>query len=178
MLTSNQRESRQINQARSGLPAGFSNRAKLLLLATAMSASMLSSGLVAKEPTAPGAVSIKNLGIDDSLTGSAGDAANGRKIFANRKQGNCLACHANSEMSEHAFHGEVGPNLDGVASRWSEAQLRTIVVNAKAVFTAETVMPGFYSLDVGADVRKDLIGKTILSAEQVEDVVAYLATLK
>ena len=128
--------------------------------------------------TAPGDVKIENLAIADALTGQAGDAAEGRKIFANRKQGNCLACHANSEMSEHLFHGGVGPSLDGVAARWQPEMLRTIVVNAKAVFTKETVMPGFYSLEVGENVRTDLIGKTILSAQQVEDIVAYLATLK
>jgi L-cysteine S-thiosulfotransferase len=56
--------------------------------------------------------------------------------------------------------------------------LRAIVTDAKQVFGPQTVMPGFYSLHVGVDVRKDLIGKTILSAQQVEDVVAYLSTLK
>jgi len=73
---------------------------------------------------------------------------------------------------------EVGPPLDGVAERWSPEQLRAIVVNSKAVFGEQTVMPGFYSLEAGKDVRKDLIGKTILTAEQVESIVAYLATLK
>jgi len=81
-------------------------------------------------------------------------------------------------MSEQLFHGEVGPPLDGVASRWNAAQLRAIVVNSKAVFGPETVMPGFYSLEVGKHVRKDLVGKTILTAEQVEAIVAYLVTLK
>jgi len=128
--------------------------------------------------TAPEDVEIKDLAVDKPLTDQAGNAESGREIFSNRKQGNCLACHANSDMSDQLFHGEVGPNLDGVASRWSEGQLRTILVNAKAVFTEQTVMPGFYSLDVGEDVREDLIGKTILSAQQVEDLVAYLGTLK
>lgn len=128
--------------------------------------------------TAPADVEIKELSVDKPLTDEVGSAESGRKIFANRKQGNCLACHANSDMAEHLFHGEVGPNLDGVAARWSQGQLRTILVNAKAVFTEQTVMPGFYSLDVGEDVREDLIGKTILSAQEIEDLVAYLATLK
>jgi len=132
----------------------------------------------ADSPIKPEDVQINNLSIDESLTGSAGDAASGREIFSNRKLGNCLACHQNSDMQDQQFHGEVGPSLDGAGSRWKEGQLRTIVVNAKAVFTKETVMPGFYSLDVGEDVREDLIGKTILSANQVEDVVAYLLTLK
>jgi len=121
--------------------------------------------------TAPGDVVIENLSIDKALTDVAGDPAKG-------KQGNCLACHANSDMKEQLFHGGVGPALDGVGARWSEGQLRTILVNAKAVFTEQTVMPGFYSLDVGANVRKDLIGKTILEAQQIEDLVAYLSQLK
>jgi len=128
--------------------------------------------------TAPADVEIKDLSVDKPLTDQAGNAESGREIFSNRKQGNCLACHANSDMADQLFHGEVGPNLDGVASRWKEGQLRTILVNAKAVFTDETVMPGFYTLEVGEDVREDLIGKTILTAQQIEDLVAYLATLK
>ncbi len=135
-------------------------------------------GVVAADVTAPGDVKVENLGISAPLTAQAGDPAEGRKVFANRKQGNCLACHANSDLKDQLFHGEVGPGLDGAGSRWSEAQLRTIVVNAKAVFSDATVMPGFYSLEVGENVRKDLVGKTILTAQQVEDIVAYLTTLK
>lgn len=127
---------------------------------------------------APDQVEVNGLSIDKPLTDMAGSAEEGRKVFVNRKQGNCLACHANSDLSDQLFHGEVGPALDGVGSRWQEAQLRTILVNAKLVFTKDTVMPGFYSLDVGANVREDLIGKTILSAQQIEDLVAYLTTLK
>lgn len=149
-------------------------RLKTLLLSSLLAC----CSAVVADVTAPGDVKIENLAVAQPLTGQAGDVAEGRKVFANRKQGNCLACHANSEMSEQLFHGEVGPTLDGVASRWKPEMLRTIVVNAKAVFTDQTVMPGFYSLDVGENVRKDLIGKTILTAQQVEDVVAYLATLK
>lgn len=130
------------------------------------------------ETTAPGDVVIENLSIEKPLTAVAGDPASGAKIFSNRKLGNCLACHANSDMSDQLFHGQVGPGLDGVGARWSEGQLRTILVNAKAVFTDQTVMPGFYSLEVGADVRKDLVGKTILEAQQIEDLVAYLSQLK
>src|SRR3546814_5747229 len=104
-------------------------------------------------------------------------AAEGRKIFADRKLGNCLACHANSDLSEQLFHGGVGPSLDGAGERWTPEQLRAIVVDSKAVFGEQTVMPGFYSLDVGVNVRKDLVGKTMLTAVQVESLVAYLATL-
>lgn len=132
----------------------------------------------AAKDVAPRDVKFKDGEVAQSLTGSKGDVAAGRKYFANKKLGNCLACHANKDMSDQLFHGEVGPPLDGVASRLSEGQLRAIVVNAKAVFGPETVMPGFYSLDVGIHVRKDLVGKTILTAKQVEAIVAYLMTLK
>ncbi len=130
------------------------------------------------ETTAPEDVQIQALSINKPLTNNAGDPANGKAVFVNRKLGNCLACHANSDLKDQLFHGEVGPSLDGVAQRWTDAQLRTILVNAKAVFTEQTVMPAFYSLDVGANVRKDLIGKTILEAQDIEDLVAYLSTLK
>ncbi len=149
-----------------------------LVFPCALAVSVVNHGAFADGTVAPGDVEVVNLAVEKSLTGAAGDAAEGRKIFANRKQGNCLACHVNSDLKDQLFHGEVGPSLDGAGGRWSEAQLRSIVVDAKTLFSKETVMPGFYSLDVGADVRKDLIGKTILTAQQVEDVVAYLTTLK
>jgi L-cysteine S-thiosulfotransferase len=115
--------------------------------------------------------------VSASLTGVAGDPANGRKVFANRKQGNCLACHVNTDISEQAFHGEVGPALDGVASRWEEAQMRGILVNSKNMFEG-TIMPSFYRMTNGVRPLKKFDGKTILSAQQVEDVLAYLKTLQ
>lgn len=116
--------------------------------------------------------------VDESLTGKAGDPTEGRKVFANRKLGNCLACHALSEQSDQLFHGEVGPSLDGVGGRYPEGLLRTLVINAKKVFSDATVMPGFYTNEQGEHVADKFAGKTILTAEQVEDVVAYLKTLK
>ncbi len=127
---------------------------------------------------APMDVKFTDDGVTASLTGAAGDAVKGRAVFSNRKLGNCLACHVNAEQKEHSFHGEVGPPLDGVADRYSEAELRAIVINSKKALTDETIMPGFYSLDLGVRINKKFTEKTILTAEQVEDVVAYLATLK
>ncbi len=115
--------------------------------------------------------------VETSLTGMSGDAAMGRKVFANRKQGNCLACHMNADLSEESFHGEVGPPMDGVADRWSEAELRGIVTNSKMMFEG-TIMPAFY-VDGGYERPLDnFAGKSILTAKQVEDVIAYLMTLK
>ena len=112
-----------------------------------------------------------------SLTGVSGDPVNGRKVFMNRKQGNCLACHVNSEMSEQTFHGAVGPVLDGVADRWTAAELRGMLVNSKKVFEG-TIMPAFYKDNGYNRILKKFAGKTILKAQQVEDVLAYLQTLK
>lgn len=129
------------------------------------------------EEVKPMAVAYSEGAVAMSLTGVAGDPASGREVFANRKQGNCLACHMNSEMSEQSFHGEVGPPLDGVAGRWSEAELRGIVANSKKTFEG-TIMPAFY-IDGGYKRPLEKFeGKSILTAQQVEDVVAYLMTLK
>ena len=128
--------------------------------------------------TAPEELDYSDYALNASLTETAGDPANGRAIFADRSLGNCVACHVNSDMPEHDFQGNIGPSMDGVGDRWQPEQLRAIVADAKKIFGDQTIMPGFYSLDVGIDVREDLVGKTILTAQQVEDVVAYLSTLK
>ena len=130
------------------------------------------------ETVAPADVQFDEYGaVVASLTGVAGDAANGRKVFMNRKKGNCLACHVNDDMSEQSFHGEVGPELNGVADRWETAELRGIVVNAKKMFDG-TIMPAFYR-DAGFNrTLKKFDGKAILSAQEVEDLLAYISTLK
>ncbi len=130
------------------------------------------------EVVLPDAVMIDDGEVAKSLTGSAGNPENGRKVFANRKQGNCLACHMNKDLSEQPFHGEVGPTLDGVADRWEEPELRAILINSKIALSEDTIMPSFYRLKNGARTMDKFDGKTILSAEQVEDVLAYLKTLK
>ena len=127
---------------------------------------------------APDDVKFEEETIVMSLTGEPGDAARGREVFVNRKLGNCLACHVNAEIKEQLFHGEVGPPLDGAADRWEEAELRAIVVNSKVVLGDETIMPSFYRVKNGARPAEKFEGKTILSAQDVEDVVAYLGTLK
>lgn len=138
----------------------------------------VSAGVAYAEDVAPNNVKFADNSVAESLTGKPGDAAAGAKVLVDRKLGNCLACHQVSAQSKELFHGDVGPSLDGAGSRWKPEELRAIVTDSKQVFGPETVMPGFYSLNVGVNVRKDLVGKTILTAEQVEDVVAYLETLK
>lgn len=140
-------------------------------------ASVIISSAAMAADVAPDAVMFNDGAVEASLTGTAGDAANGRKVFANRKKGNCLACHANSDMADLPFHGEVGPALDGVADRYDEAHLRGILTNSKNTFEG-SIMPSFYRLENGARTMEKFQGKTILTAQEVEDVLAYLQTLK
>lgn len=149
-------------------------KSKVAIAAAAATVCLASSALA---ETKPMDVAFSDGVVEISLTGQAGDAVEGRKVFMNRKLGNCLACHENSDMPEQPFHGEVGPILDGAADRWSEAELRGIVSNAKQMFP-ETIMPAFYVDSGYTRTLEKFDGKSILSAQQVEDVVAYLLTLK
>lgn len=146
------------------------------LLGVVLAASFLTSVAVA-EVTKPSDVKFSDDGVLKTLTGKSGDAATGRSVFSDRKLGNCLACHTNSDLSEQSFHGEVGPPMDGVADRWNEAELRAIVANSKMIFE-DTIMPSFYKNAGYERPLKKFAGKSILTAEQVEDVIAYLLTLK
>lgn len=114
--------------------------------------------------------------IPEALTEEAGDPERGRAVAINRKQGNCLACHA-LPIPEQPFHGKVGPDLSEIGSTYSEGELRLRVVDPKK-FNPDTIMPAFYRSDGFNRVMKKFQGKTILTAQQVEDVIAYLKTLK
>jgi sulfur-oxidizing protein SoxX len=147
-------------------------------LAVSLAVGLGLASAASAETIAPESVKIVDATLEQSLTGQPGDAAKGRKWFVGRKLGNCLACHQNSETSEEQFHGEVGPLLDGVASRYEPAQLRAIIVDSKKVFGDQSLMPAFYRATGLNRVHKKFAGKTILNAQQVEDVLAYLLTLK
>lgn len=114
--------------------------------------------------------------IPASLTGQPGDAARGRAIVANRSVGLCLLCHS-GPIAEERFQGDLAPSLAGAGSRWSEGQLRLRIADG-ARLNADTIMPPYYRTTGLQRVARNFDGKTILSAAQVEDVVAYLATLK
>lgn len=120
---------------------------------------------------------VEDEAINASLTGKPGDPVNGKKVFLNRKKGNCLACHVVSSLADQPFHGEVGPPLDGTASRWSEGELRLRIVNPK-IINEDTIMPAFYRADGFTRVLKKFKGKTVISAQEVEDVLAYVMTMK
>ena len=114
--------------------------------------------------------------IPQSLTGAPGDVERGRKIVTNRTIGLCLLCHSGPYPGER-FQGTMAPDLTGAGSRWNEAQLRLRIVDA-ARLNPETIMPPYYRVDGLNRVAPGFRGKPILTAEQIEDVVAYLVTLK
>jgi sulfur-oxidizing protein SoxX len=125
--------------------------------------SILSGPLLAQAP------------IEKSLTGTPGDAVRGRAIVADRHVGLCLLCHS-APIPEERFQGELAPDLKGVASRLSEGELRLRIVDSSRVNPA-TIMPSYYRSEGFARVAPAFRGKTVLSAQQIEDVVAYLMTL-
>jgi sulfur-oxidizing protein SoxX len=121
--------------------------------------------------------------IATSLSGAAGSPESGADIM-NKGAGNCIACHQVSALSHLPFHGEIGPSLDGAADRWSEGELRGIVANAKEWFP-DTMMPAFYKTEGFIRLGNAYTGKAhegdvapLLTAQQIEDVVAFLMTLK
>jgi sulfur-oxidizing protein SoxX len=114
--------------------------------------------------------------IPQPLASRPGDAARGRAIVANRSVGLCLLCHS-GPIPEERFQGTLAPSLAGAGARWSPGQLRLRIADG-ARLNPDTIMPPYYRTQGLRHVAKAFEGKTILTAEQVEDVVAYLATLK
>ena len=149
------------------------HRSMLAGLLAALAVLWCVTGAAAQQPIK---LEVVNGAIPKSLTGAPGTADAGKKVFLTRTLGNCLSCHQVTSLKSEEFHGEFGPSLDGVAGRYSKEQLRLIVSNPKLVFP-DTVMPAFYRNDGLNRVRPEFVGKPILTAAQVEDVVAYLETL-
>ncbi len=113
--------------------------------------------------------------IPKSLTGKPGDPKKGRKLAINRRKGNCLACHT-MPAPEQADHGNIGVTLFGVAKRYKKGELRLRLVNPKIV-NPDTIMPAYYKTNGLNRVQKKWKGKTIISAQEVEDILAYVMTL-
>jgi sulfur-oxidizing protein SoxX len=116
-------------------------------------------------------------GIPEPLCGLTGEAGRGRAIVSDGHLGNCLACHELPIPGIEAY-GTIGPPLQGIAARLGEPQIRLRVVDSRHI-NPLSIMPGYYR-----DPRlihrpaKRYVGKTFLTAQQVEDVIAYLVTLK
>jgi sulfur-oxidizing protein SoxX len=113
--------------------------------------------------------------IPDSLTGASGDIARGRALVVDRTS-TCILCHS-GPFPELKFQGDLAPDLAGAGSRWSEGQLRLRLVDPSRLNPA-TIMPSYYRIEGLERVGVAWRGKPILSAEQIEDIVAYLATLR
>ena len=114
--------------------------------------------------------------IPASLTGAAGDPAHGRAVILDRRLGACLLCHT-GPFPEEKFQGTLAPDLSGAGLRWSEGQLRLRLVDATRL-DPQTIMPPYYRVDGLTRVDERWRGKPILTAEQIEDVVAFLSTLR
>lgn len=118
---------------------------------------------------------VVELSIPKPLTETPGDPGRGRALALDRSKGNCITCH---EMPVRAdFQGNLGPPLDGIGARYEPGELRLRLVDSKRI-NPDSNMPSFYRLEGLVGVRRDWRGKTILSAQEVEDVLAYLLTLK
>lgn len=120
---------------------------------------------------------VRDHAIAASLTGVPGDPQKGRQVVVNRQLGNCLACHAITVLKNEPFHGNTGPSLDGVAGRLTEGEIRLRLVDGTQV-NPDTMMPSFYRIEGLNRVLPQFQGKPVLTAEQIEDVVAFLKTLK
>ena len=148
--------------------AGVGVLASMLLTGTIGGTALASDRLVGYH--------IVNGTIPEPLTDQPGDPERGRQVVLDREAGDCIVCHA-MPLPQRQFHGTVGPPLDGVGSRYTAGQLRLRLVDPKAI-NPETVMPAYYKVEGLYHVLERYRGKPILTAQQVEDVVAYLLTLK
>jgi sulfur-oxidizing protein SoxX len=118
---------------------------------------------------------VANDSIPASLTGAKGDPARGRAIVANRQVGLCLLCHS-GPFPEERFQGNLAPDLRN-AARLTEGQIRQRIVDSRKL-NPQSIMPAYYKSDGLTRVAPAFSGKTILTGEQIEDIVAYLSTLK
>jgi sulfur-oxidizing protein SoxX len=139
-----------------------------------LAALLTSTGAVAQQELRP--YTIVGDAIPGSLTEAAGDPVRGRAIVIDRRLGACLLCHT-GPFSEEKFRGTLAPDLSGAGSRWSEGQLRLRLVDPTRL-NPETIMPAYYRVEGLTRVGHAWRGKPILTAEQIEDVIAFLMTLR
>lgn len=138
-----------------------------------MIASLAFTSLAGADELAP--YTIVGDGIPESLIGSPGNATRGRALVLARTT-TCILCHS-GPFPETRFRGDLAPDLTGAGNRWSASQLRLRLVDASR-FNAETIMPSYYRNGGLVRVGRNFAGKPILSAAEIEDVVAFLATLR
>jgi sulfur-oxidizing protein SoxX len=139
-----------------------------------LAALLTSAGAVSKAELRP--YTMVGDAIPASLTGATGDPARGRAIVVDRRLGACLLCHT-GPFAEEKFQGTLAPDLSGAGSRWSEGQLRLRLADPTRL-NPDTIMPAYYRVEGLTRVGPAWRGKPILTAEQIEDVVAFLSTLR
>jgi len=141
---------------------------------TAALLALLAAGAAAAQEVV--AYAVQGDRIEAPLARLHGDAARGRAIVASRSVGLCLLCHP-APIAEERFQGNLAPDLAGAGARYTAAQLRLRIVDPRRV-NPSTFMPAFHSTTNLSRVGHAWQGKPVLSAQQVEDVVAYLSGLK
>ncbi len=141
-----------------------------------MKAAVAFAVLAAASPAAAAGYAIVGDEIPAPLEGTVGDATRGRAIVADRAVGLCVLCHS-GPFPELRFQGDLAPPLDGAGSRWTAGQLRLRLVEPQRL-TPDTIMPAYYRSEGFVRPAPAFAGRPILSAVQIEDIVAYLATLK
>lgn len=129
----------------------------------------------------PAAAQVAQFSVTDDaiaapLDGRTGDAARGAAVMRSRETANCLICHSIPDPSER-FMGDVGPPLAGVGSRLTEGQIRLRLVDP-TILNAAAIMPPYHRVDALVRVDERWRGRPVLGAQEIEDLVAYLATLK
>jgi sulfur-oxidizing protein SoxX len=132
--------------------------------------------LAAVTGAAPLSYAVVGDAIPAPLGETAGDPVRGRAIVVDRQVGLCLLCHT-GPFPEQKLQGTLAPNLAGAGSRWTVGQLRLRIVDSSRL-DPDTIMPSYYRTDGLTRVAPSFAGKSVLSAEQIEDVVAFLATLR
>lgn len=148
------------------------------ILARALVGLAFSASLVAGAAAADAAIDDRVVGdaIPEPLVANPGDPARGRAIVADRRKGLCLLCHS-GPFPEERFQGDLAPSLSGAGDRLDVGRLRLRIVDSRRV-NPDTIMPAFHATSGRSRVAQEFSEKPILDAQEIEDVVAYLATLK